>query len=95
MLVSGCTVGPDYVKPDTAGVTPAAWRWQTGVPRDAEPRGEWWRVFRDGELDRLEGLAVAGSPSLAAAAARVDQARVAAQRYLATVRLIKALGGAW
>ncbi len=82
-VLSGCTVGPDYVKPDTAGVVPAAWRWQTAEPRDAVPRGEWWRVFRDGELDRLEELAVAGSPSLAAAAARVDQARAGARIRMA------------
>ena len=73
--LTSCKVGPDYHKPDVASITPGAWRWQPAAPRDDSPRGEWWTVFRDHELDRLESLALQASPSLQAAAARVDQAR--------------------
>lgn len=79
LILSACTVGPDYVQPETADITPAKWRWQTAAPQDDVSRGEWWTVFNDRELDRLETLAVQSSPSLKAAAARVDQARAAAR----------------
>lgn len=77
--LSSCAVGPDYQKPDTADITPAQWKWQPAAPRDDTPRGEWWKVFRDSELNRLEALALSSSPSLTAAVARVDQARAAAR----------------
>jgi multidrug efflux system outer membrane protein len=80
---AGCTVGPDYQPPDTVAMAPAAWRWQTAEPKDDQSRGAWWEVFRDPELSRLERMAVASSPSLAAAAARVDQARAGARVRMA------------
>lgn len=81
--LASCTVGPDYTKPETADITPAQWRWQPAAPRDDTPRGEWWKVFHDSELNRLETLALQASPTLKAAAARVDQARAAARISLA------------
>jgi len=78
----GCApMGPDYRRPEL--VTDARYKeegvWRFAVPADAVPRGAWWRVFRDAELDRLEELAGAGNPGLRAALLRVDQARVAAR----------------
>jgi multidrug efflux system outer membrane protein len=83
LTLAGCTVGPDYVPPDTAAMTPAAWRWQSGEPKDDRPRGSWWDVFRDPELNRLEELALASSPSLTAAVAKVEQARAGARVRMA------------
>lgn len=77
--LASCAVGPNYKQPDTADITPAKWRWQTAAPRDDTARGEWWKVFRDSELNRLEALALQASPSLKSAAARVDQARASAR----------------
>lgn len=74
-----CTVGPAYQAPTTADLTPAQWRWQPAAPRDDLPRGPWWKAFRDRELDRLQSLALTASPTLQAAAARVDQARATAR----------------
>ncbi|TDU72905.1 multidrug efflux system outer membrane protein [Prosthecobacter fusiformis] len=79
LALSACTVGPDHTAPDIADITPAKWSWQTAAPRDDSPRGEWWKIFREPELDRLEALALQSSPTLHAAAARVDQARAAAR----------------
>lgn len=79
LALASCAVGPNYKKPDTADITPAKWRWQPAAPRDDTPRGEWWKVFRDSELNRLETLALKASPTLRAAIARVDQARAAAR----------------
>ncbi|WP_438483049.1 efflux transporter outer membrane subunit [Oleiharenicola lentus] len=77
VLVAGCAVGPDYRAPQPA--TPAAFiepgPWKSAAPRDALPKGDWWTLFGDAELNRLETAATAASPTIAAALARRDQAR--------------------
>lgn len=42
------------------------------------PRAQWWRAYGDAQLDRWIARALAGSPGLAMAAARVRQARALA-----------------
>jgi len=73
----GCTVGPGYKRP-TAQV-PDAWKgegpWQTAAPKDAIPKGAWWQVFHDAELDRLEQELLPANQSLVAAQDRLSQAR--------------------
>jgi len=77
LAVAGCAVGPDYRKPTPD--LPVAWTleapWRTGVPADAADKGDWWKAFGDPELDALEQRAMADSPTLAIAAARLAQAR--------------------
>ena len=75
VLLASCKVGPAYVKPDVADLTPAAWKWQPTAPKDASPRGEWWTVFHDDQLNRLEKQALASNQELRGAVARIDQAR--------------------
>ena len=74
-----CAVGPDYKRPDASDITPADWRFKTAEPKDAVPKGEWWKVFDDTVLEGLEKGAVADSQNLRAAVARVDEARAAAR----------------
>jgi multidrug efflux system outer membrane protein len=73
----GCTVGPGYKRP-TAQV-PDAWKgegpWQTAAPKDAIPKGAWWQIFHDAELDRLEQELLQANQSLVAAEDRLSQAR--------------------
>ena len=78
-LLAGCAVGPNFREPDLAGVTPAAWSWAPAVPRDAAPKGPWWRLFADPALDELEAQALNASPTLRAAVARVEEARATAR----------------
>jgi hypothetical protein len=77
LAVAGCAVGPDYKKPTPD--LPVAWTleapWRTGVPADTADKGDWWKAFGDPELDALEQRAMADSPTLAIAAARLAQAR--------------------
>ena len=75
IALGACALGPDYRKPDVADLVPQDWRWKIATPGDAAPKGEWWKVFDDATLDRLESQAMAGNPGLRAAVARVDQAR--------------------
>lgn len=79
LALGSCAVGPDYTKPDVQDVTPVDWRWKIAEPRDAVPKGEWWKVFKDPVLDDLETGAVAANQDLRAAVARVDEARAAAR----------------
>jgi NodT family efflux transporter outer membrane factor (OMF) lipoprotein len=78
--LAGCAAGPDYRKP--AIDMPVAWKleapWREGVPRDALPKGAWWQRFGDPQLDALQQQALAQSPTLAAANARLAQARALA-----------------
>lgn len=74
LALSSCAVGPNHQKPAIADITPAKWKWKSAAPSDDAPKGEWWTVFKDRELNRLESLAVANNNNLRAAMARVDQA---------------------
>ena len=53
--------------------TPAPWR--PAHPKDALPKGEWWTVFDDDELNALEGRALVRQPERQVAAAQYEQAR--------------------
>lgn len=79
--VSGCTVGPDYQKPPIAlrafHSTGAIAAHNTGRP--APPLDTWWTGFNDPELTRIVQRALDQNLDLAAALARVQQARAAAQ----------------
>ena len=54
-FLTGCTVGPDYVRPDID--IPASYKedglWKTAQPADEMPKGEWWKIFHDDQLNRL------------------------------------------
>ncbi len=77
-VLCGCNAaGPDYRKP--ALEMPVAWKveapWRESKPNDAAPKGPWWTGFNDPQLNELQARALAGSPTLAVAAARLAQAR--------------------
>jgi len=75
--LAACAAGPDYRRP--AVELPVAWKieppWREAAPNDASIKGPWWARFADPTLDTLEVRALAANPSLAAATARLAQAR--------------------
>jgi outer membrane protein, multidrug efflux system len=73
----GCTLGPNYQRPEVPASTD--FRWKTAEPRDAEPKGPWWEMYGDAELTRLQEAAYAQNQTLKAAFSRVDQARARAR----------------
>jgi multidrug efflux system outer membrane protein len=81
----GCSVGPNYHRPDAP--TAPAWKaedpWRPGEPRDQFPKGEWWKIFGDADLDALEAQAMDANPTLQAGAARLQQARALARLTVA------------
>lgn len=76
-LLCACSAGPDYKRPELA--MPTAWKleqpWREARPQDHAPTGNWWEVYADAELSRLQSEALAQSPTLALAAARLAQAQ--------------------
>jgi multidrug efflux system outer membrane protein len=87
LCLTGCSVGPNYHRPDAP--TPAAWKaegpWRPGDPRDQIPKGEWWKIFGDVDLDGLESQSVSGNFTIQASVAKLDQAR--AQARISTAAL--------
>ena len=56
MAAAGCTVGPDYRRPE-APVAPAFKElsgWKPARPQDEADKGAWWAIYHDPVLDRLE-----------------------------------------
>src|SRR5471030_831343 len=77
--LSACAVGPDYVKP--ADTMPAAFQHAAAnVAGNTAPLAldVWWTQFNDPALTRIIERVLAQNLDLAAALARVDQARAAA-----------------
>jgi NodT family efflux transporter outer membrane factor (OMF) lipoprotein len=83
--LTGCAVGPDYHRPaalpnqplpqtfnDGNPTNPTVWK--VAAPSADQPRGPWWQLFNDSELNRLESLALTNNQNLVAAAARLEQA---------------------
>jgi multidrug efflux system outer membrane protein len=86
LLLAGCSVGPNYHRPAALGTNamPASFagttatnagEWKTAQPSAHLPRGAWWEMLGDPELNRLEGLATTNNQQLAAAFANLQQAR--------------------
>jgi NodT family efflux transporter outer membrane factor (OMF) lipoprotein len=75
-LLTGCAVGPDYVRPTAE--TPAAYKenagWKVAEPRDNAIKGAWWEIYDDPQLNVLEGQVNVSNQNIAAAEAQFRQA---------------------
>jgi NodT family efflux transporter outer membrane factor (OMF) lipoprotein len=75
-LLVACTVGPDYQRPPAP--VPAAYKesgWSPAEPADAARRGEWWALYDDPALDKLEKQIVISNQTLKQAEAAYREAR--------------------
>jgi NodT family efflux transporter outer membrane factor (OMF) lipoprotein len=72
-------VGPRYSRPAAPAPAPDAWKtqppWQQAAPKDSIPKGEWWKIFNDAELNAYEEQLLKANQSLVAARDRLEQAR--------------------
>ena len=80
VLVAGCAVGPDYKRPEAMATMPGAYsgatnEWKIAEPQASRPKGNWWEMFGDADLNRLEINAAVANQQLKAAVAAFDQAR--------------------
>jgi NodT family efflux transporter outer membrane factor (OMF) lipoprotein len=75
--LSGCApVGPDFLRP-AAIVSPQFKEiagWKIATPRQREPKGEWWSVFNDPELSRLESAVAISNQTVKADEANYREA---------------------
>ena len=92
-LLSACSMAPAYERQAVA--VPETFKelgpWAVAAPQEAVPRGAWWRVFNDPDLDRLEAQAAEANPTLAAATVAYAQARALAAQ--AQVSVFPDIGG--
>ena len=71
LALTGCTVGPDYLKPDVT--TPAAFRYQVSAGK-AYANESWWQLFSDPVLRKLVNQSLAQNWDITIATARVEEA---------------------
>ncbi len=90
LLLAGCAMGPDYIRPEL--VLPAA-------PDNATAQSapftaiNWWKLFNDSTLDRIEVEALACNRDLKIAMARVEEARALARIAFADRLPAAGIGG--
>lgn len=95
-LLTGCSFAPPYHVPQSAP-TPEQYKeqdadhagWKVAQPQDSQPRGSWWTLFNDPQLNDLQSRLENSNLSLQAAFARLQQAR--AQYRIARADLFPSL----
>src|SRR5688500_3779724 len=92
LVLAGCA-GLPAAAPEPGPALPLPDRWQATLPHGGAVAelGRWWAQFDDPLLERMVGAAQAASPTIASAAARIEQAR--ATRTAAGAALLPALDG--
>lgn len=78
-LMGGCMVGPKYTRP-SAPVTPEFKEappdsWKQAQPNPAVPRGKWWEIYNDPQLNALEEQVSISNQNVAVAEAQYREAR--------------------
>ena len=80
-LLAGCAVGPNYHRPLVQ--VPAAYKtegpWRVAAPKDSLPKGAWWEIFADADLNDYEQQLLTSNPSLDAAKDQFNRARALAR----------------
>ncbi len=78
LALAGCSLAPPYTPP-TVPAIPASYKgagpWQLAHPADTLPRGPWWSMYDDPDLDALEARIEPYNPTVAEAVANYDVAR--------------------
>ena len=87
ILSVGCAVGPNYKRPSAPSAT--KWDvtepWRESAPKDSIPKGQWWTVFRDDDLNALETQALSANQTLKVSIAHLEQARATAAIQVSTL----------
>lgn len=80
-LLVGCNLAPHYSRPEMEN--PPAFKevqgWTTVQPADNAPRGNWWEVYGDKQLNVLEDKVGTSNQDLKVALARYQEARASAR----------------
>ncbi len=75
LAICGCTLQSGYVAPDMSA--PGSWPTASAAktPQGQAAADDWWRALGDPAVDKLVEAALADSPPLSQAVARIDEAR--------------------
>lgn len=82
--LTACSTLPRYSVPEAAvparyaapaGPAEAAPGWAVATPGDTQARGDWWTLFNDPELNRLEDQLAVSNQTVKRAVAQLQQAR--------------------
>src|SRR5436190_2444609 len=94
LAVSGCMVGPDYVRPTApaSATFKEAEGWKVAQPADAAPRGNWWEAYNDPTLNDLMAQVDVNNFNIALYEARVRQANAGTQAARAALWPLLDLG---
>jgi len=68
LVLNGCMVGPKYVQP-TVPPPPPAFKetpsnWSQASPQDQLPKGKWWEIYGDQQLNSLEDTIAVSNQNL-------------------------------
>jgi NodT family efflux transporter outer membrane factor (OMF) lipoprotein len=100
LVLTGCTVGPNYHRPDAPTApafkessvpppSPQGGGWKQATPNDSALKPNWWEIYQDPQLDKLEQQVAVSNQTLKAAYEQYMQARAAVQvarsQYFPTV----------
>jgi NodT family efflux transporter outer membrane factor (OMF) lipoprotein len=92
LLTAGCTLGPDYRRPDVgAPAFKESGDWKHMRPAANVSRGKWWKVFGDSTLNSLQDQLEISSNTIQLAAAQYRQAEASA--IVANAALFPTLNG--
>src|SRR5580692_11882763 len=83
LILSGCLVGPKYVQP-TVPPPPPAFKetpsnWTQASPQDQLPKGKWWEIYGDSQLNSLEETIAVSNQNL----------KVAYQEYMSARDVVR------
>ncbi len=77
--LTACMVGPDYHRPASVGsLAPfkeAPPGWTTAAPSDTAAKGDWWAIYNDPLLDRLEATIVLSNQTVKQFQAQYNEAK--------------------
>jgi multidrug efflux system outer membrane protein len=73
LLLGGCKLGPDYVRPELP--LPEGWRSLSSNEQESLANTPWWELFKDPELVRLIKIALAENKDVKIAVERIEEAR--------------------
>lgn len=83
LMLSGCTVGPKYVQPAVLPPPPVfketPSNWAQATPQDQLPKGKWWEIYGDQQLNSLEETIAVSNQNL----------KVAYQEYMSARDLVR------
>lgn len=83
VLVTACSVGPEYVKPQAVLEMPSSFKehpgWKQSMPKDVQLQTTWWELYHDPQLNSLMERLSVSNQTIHQAEAQYRQAKALVQ----------------